>query len=165
MLTGVRKYSNKKALDQVLGKEAIAPVDEGTQEHEFHLHQGASEHLAEMAQLDRIDFAIATGSHDLFRKCVLLPCYQWHRRIIVPADHPLARVKQPQLEGLAAYPLVTYVFSFTGPSSLQETFAAAAKHFNPEQLMHIVLTLGQYMMTCRIVETFDVDLQPLNAEA
>jgi LysR family transcriptional regulator, cys regulon transcriptional activator len=92
---------------------------------EFHLHQGASEHLAEMAQLDRIDFAIATGSHELFRKCVLLPCYQWHRRIIVPADHPLTRVKQPQLEELAAYPLVTYVFSFTGPSSLQETFAAA----------------------------------------
>ena len=41
------------------------------------------------------------------------------------------------------------------------TFAAAAKHFNPEQLMHIVLTLGQYMMTCRIVESFDIELQPL----
>jgi LysR family transcriptional regulator, cys regulon transcriptional activator len=92
---------------------------------EFHLHQGVSEHLAEMAQLDRIDFTIATGSYDLFRKCVLLPCYQWHRRIIVPADHPLARVKQPGLEELAAHPLVTYVFSFQGSSSLQETFAAA----------------------------------------
>jgi 4-carboxymuconolactone decarboxylase len=43
------------------------------------------------------------------------------------------------------------------------TFAAAAKHFSPEQLMHITLTVGQYMMTCRIVETFDVDLQPLNS--
>ncbi|SRR5579875_569881 len=43
------------------------------------------------------------------------------------------------------------------------TFAAAAKHFSPEQLMHIVLTAGQYMMTCRIVETFDVELQPLSA--
>ena len=92
---------------------------------EFHLHQGTSEHLAEMAALDRIDFAIATGSQDLFRKYVLLPCYQWHRRIIVPAGHPLARVKQPQLEELAVHPLVTYVFSFTGPSSLEETFAAA----------------------------------------
>jgi len=92
---------------------------------EFHLHQGASEQLAQMAQLDRIDFAIATGSQDLFGKYVLLPCYQWHRRIIVPADHPLARVEKPQVEQLADYPLVTYVFSFTGPSSLQETFAAA----------------------------------------
>jgi len=92
---------------------------------EFHLHQGASEQLAEMAQLDRIDFAIATGSQDLFGKYVLLPCYQWHRRIIVPANHPLARVEKPQLQELADYPLVTYVFSFTGPSSLQATFAAA----------------------------------------
>jgi len=92
---------------------------------EFHLHQGASEQLAEMAQLDHIDFAIATGSQNLFAKYVLLPCYQWHRRIIVPADHPLARVKRPRLDELADYPLVTYVFSFMGPSSLQETFAAA----------------------------------------
>lgn len=29
--------------------------------------------------------------------------------------------------------------------------------------MHIVLTVGQYMMTSRIVETFDVELQPLSA--
>jgi LysR family cys regulon transcriptional activator len=92
---------------------------------QFHLHQGTSEHLAEMAELDRIDFAIATGSHELFRKYVLLPCYQWNRRIIVPAGHPLAKVSRPQLDDLAAHPLVTYVFSFTGPSSLQATFADA----------------------------------------
>jgi alkylhydroperoxidase family enzyme len=46
----------------------------------------------------------------------------------------------------------------------EATVAAAAKHFAPEQLMHIMLTVGQYMMTSRIVETFDVDLQPLSAE-
>ncbi len=39
---------------------------------QFHLHQGTSEHLAEMAELDRIDFAIATGSQELFSKCVML---------------------------------------------------------------------------------------------
>ena len=47
----------------------------------------------------------------------------------------------------------------------EATFAEAARHFTPEQLMHITLTIGQYMMTCRIVETFDVDLQPLSSEA
>ncbi|HEX3972220.1 MAG TPA: hypothetical protein VHX19_12905, partial [Stellaceae bacterium] len=45
------------------------------------------------------------------------------------------------------------------------TFAAAAKHFTPEQLMHITLTIGQYMMTSRIVETFDIELQPLASES
>jgi len=78
-----------------------------------------------MADLDQIDFAMATGSQELFRKYLLLPCYQWHRCIIVPAGHELANINQPELGQLADYPLVTYVFSFTGPSSLQEIFAAS----------------------------------------
>lgn len=92
---------------------------------QFHLHQGTSEQIAEMAEFDRIDFAIATGSQELFGKYVLLPCYRWHRRIIVPADHPLAAISEPSLQDLAAFPIVTYVFSFTGPSSLHEAFAKA----------------------------------------
>jgi LysR family transcriptional regulator, cys regulon transcriptional activator len=91
----------------------------------LHLHQGTSEQIAEMAALDRIDFAIATGSHELFPNLVLLPCYQWYRRIVVPADHPLAQVKKPTLAQIAAYPIVTYVFSFTGSSSLPQIFAKA----------------------------------------
>ena len=46
-----------------------------------------------------------------------------------------------------------------------QIFAAAAAHFGPEALMHIVLTVGQYMLTCRVVETFDVELQPATAPA
>jgi LysR family cys regulon transcriptional activator len=92
---------------------------------QFHLHQGTSEQIAEMAEVDRIDFAMATGSHELFSKHVLLPCYQWHRRIIVPAGHPLAQVGQPTLADVAAYPIVTYVFSFKGKSSLHQAFADA----------------------------------------
>jgi len=91
----------------------------------LHLHQGTSEQIAEMAELDRIDFAIATGSQDLFRRYLLLPWYPWHRRIIVPAGHPLAEIKRPALAQLAAYPIVTYVFSFAGPSSLHEVFDSA----------------------------------------
>ena len=41
--------------------------------------------------------------------------------------------------------------------------SAAAKHFNPEQGMDIALTVVQYMMTSRIVETVDIELQPLSA--
>jgi LysR family cys regulon transcriptional activator len=92
---------------------------------QFHLHQGTSEQIAEMAEVDRIDFAMATGSHELFGKYVLLPCYQWNRRIIVPAGHPLAQVERPTLADLAAYPIVTYVFSFNGRSSLNQAFADA----------------------------------------
>jgi LysR family transcriptional regulator, cys regulon transcriptional activator len=91
----------------------------------LHLHQGTSEQIAELAGLDRIDFAIATGSKELFPNHVLLPCYQWYRRIVVPEGHPLANHERPAIEQLAEWPIVTYVFSFTGPSSLQQTFAQA----------------------------------------
>ncbi|MBC7984405.1 MAG: HTH-type transcriptional regulator CysB [Candidatus Obscuribacterales bacterium] len=87
------------------------------------LHQGTSEQIAEMMELDRIDFAIATGAHDLFPGLVKVPCYHWNRQIVVPLDHPLASVKKPTLKQLAAYPLITYVFSFTGSSSLPLIFA------------------------------------------
>jgi len=92
---------------------------------QLHLHQGTSDQIAEMASLDRIDFAINTGSQDKFPDFVLLPCYSWHRQIIVPKDHPLAQVAKPTLQQLAEYPLVTYVFSFTGPSSLHQQFSRA----------------------------------------
>jgi LysR family transcriptional regulator, cys regulon transcriptional activator len=89
----------------------------------FHLHQGTSEQIADMARIDQIDFAIATGSPELFAAYVLLPWYRWRRRIIIPRGHPLASVRKPALAQLAEFPLVTYVFSFTGPASLYETFA------------------------------------------
>jgi len=89
----------------------------------LHLHQGTSEQIAEMAALDRIDFAIATGSQSLFEGYTLLPCYRWHRHVVVPQGHPLARVKKPTLKQLAAHPIITYVFGFTGPSSLMGIFA------------------------------------------
>lgn len=91
---------------------------------QFHLHQGTSEQIAEMALAGRIDLAIATGADALFEQFVRLPCYRWYRRIIVPVDHPLAREEKPTLRKLAEYPIVTYVFSFSGASSLQEIFAA-----------------------------------------
>ena len=89
----------------------------------LNLHQGTSEQIAEMAALDRIDFAIATGSQALFEGFNLLPCYRWHRHVVVPKGHPLAKVKKPTLKQLAAHPIITYVFSFTGPSSLHDIFA------------------------------------------
>jgi LysR family cys regulon transcriptional activator len=89
----------------------------------LNLHQGTSEQIAEMVAHDRIDCAIATGSQHLFGDLTLLPCYHWHRTVVVPKDHPLASGGRLTLKALAAYPLITYTFSFDGPSSLQEAFA------------------------------------------
>ena len=92
---------------------------------ELHLHQGTSEQIADMSVRDRIDFAINTGSQELFTNLVLLPCYRWHRRIVVPQGHPLANEAKVTIETLGKYPIVTYVFGFSGPSSLQQIFARA----------------------------------------
>jgi LysR family transcriptional regulator, cys regulon transcriptional activator len=91
----------------------------------LNLHQGTSEQIAEMVAGDRIDCAIATGSEALFADLTLLPCYRWHRTVIVPRGHALAAGGKLALRALAAYPLITYTFSFTGPSSLHEAFAKA----------------------------------------
>lgn len=52
----------------------------------------------------------------------MLPCYHWNRSIVVPKDHPLTKKEQVTIEDLAAYPLVTYVFGFTGRSELDSAF-------------------------------------------
>jgi LysR family transcriptional regulator, cys regulon transcriptional activator len=92
-------------------------------EVELHLHQGTSEQIAEMVSTDRVQLAIATGSDGLFPGLVLLPVYRWHRQVIVPKGHPIATAGKLTLKELAKYPLVTYVFSFTGSSSLHTVFA------------------------------------------
>ncbi len=94
-------------------------------EVDLHLHQGTSEQISEMVASDRVQLAIATGSEALFPELVLLPVYRWQRQVIVPRHHALARPNAPKLSlaALEKYPLVTYVFSFSGPSSLETLFA------------------------------------------
>src|SRR5881394_3007647 len=49
----------------------------------LNLHQGTSEQIAEMVEHDRVDFVIATGSEHLFEELTVLPCYRWHRTVVV----------------------------------------------------------------------------------
>ena len=90
----------------------------------LNLHQGTSEQIADMVKANEIDFAIATGAHELFSDLLLVPSYHWDRKIIVPKGHELAALdRKLTLEDLAKHPLVTYVFSFGGQSSLKRAFA------------------------------------------
>lgn len=94
-------------------------------EVKLELHQGTSEQIADMVNDKTIDLAIATGSQSLFRNLLLLPVYHWHRTILVPKQHELTTLKRKlTLQDLAEHPLVTYVFSFSGESSLKKAFMA-----------------------------------------
>lgn len=90
----------------------------------LNLHQGTSEQIADMITGNNIDFAIATGSNELFSSLMLIPSYHWNRSIIVPKGHALTKLRRKiTLHDLAKFPLVTYVFSFGGQSSLKRAFA------------------------------------------
>jgi len=90
----------------------------------LHMQQGTPKQIAQMVSDGQADFAIATESLELFNDLVLLPCYRWNRCVLVPQGHPLAKRESLTLEALADYPLVTYVFGFTGRSQLDDAFRA-----------------------------------------
>ena len=91
----------------------------------LHMNQGTPMQIAEMASEGTVDFAIATEAMELFSNLVMLPCYHWNRCILVPREHPLTQVSRLSLQDVAAHPIVTYVFGFTGRSRLDEAFSAA----------------------------------------
>ena len=92
------------------------------------MHQGAPGQLAELAKAGEVDFVIATEGLDLFQDLIMLPCYRWYRDVVVPQGHALealAATRQLTLADVAAEPLATYVFGFTGRSVLDQAFTAA----------------------------------------
>lgn len=88
----------------------------------LHMHQGTPMQISELAADGTVDFAIATEALELFSDLIMMPCYRWNRAIVVPKDHPLTQISKLTLEDLAAHPIVTYVFGFTGRSKLDEAF-------------------------------------------
>jgi LysR family cys regulon transcriptional activator len=94
----------------------------------LHMHQGTPVQISEKAADGTVDFAIATEALELFSDLLMMPCYRWNRCILVPRDHPLALLEQLSLEDVAAHPIVTYVFGFTGRSRLDDAFTERGLH-------------------------------------
>jgi len=90
----------------------------------LHMHQGTPVQISESASKGTVDLAIATEAMELFENLIMLPCYRWNRSVIVKHDHPLVNEDKLTLEKLAEYPIVTYVFGFTGRSQLDDAFNA-----------------------------------------
>jgi len=104
----------------------------------LHMNQGTPTQIAELAATGAVDFAIATEGLELFNDLIMMPCYRWNRSVVVPKDHPLtekaARPGGLTLEDVAAEPIVTYVFGFTGRSRLDDAFT------NQGLTAHVVFT-------------------------
>ncbi|HUL13828.1 MAG TPA: HTH-type transcriptional regulator CysB [Methylococcaceae bacterium] len=96
----------------------------------LNMHQGTPMQIAELASRGIVDMAIATEGMEFFENLVMLPCYEWNRCILVQPGHPLAEQQEITLEDVAAYPIVTYVFGFTGRSQLDQAFEK--HHLHPQ---------------------------------
>ncbi|EHD2248350.1 HTH-type transcriptional regulator CysB, partial [Vibrio vulnificus] len=88
----------------------------------LHMHQGTPSQMSEAIAKGTANFAIATEALHLYQDAIMLPCYHWNRSIVVPKEHPLAKKEKVTIQDLASYPLVTYVFGFTGRSELDTAF-------------------------------------------
>lgn len=93
----------------------------------IHLHQGTPQQMATMVDSGEVDFVIATEGLHHYDNLVMLPCSHWSRAVVVKPEHALYKLSQLgslTLEALASFPLITYVFGFTGQSQLDKAFRA-----------------------------------------
>jgi LysR family cys regulon transcriptional activator len=137
----------------------------------LHPHQGTPTQISESVVKGKSDFAIATEALHLYQDLIMLPCYHWNRSVIVPKDHPLASIENITIEDIAKYPIVTYVFGFTGRSELDEAFNAAG--FEPNVVFtatdadviktYVRLGLGVGVVATMAVNEDDDDFCVINA--
>jgi LysR family cys regulon transcriptional activator len=84
--------------------------------------QGTPTEIAEMAATGKVDIAIATEGLAQFDALAILPCYEWNRSIVVPANHPLLSEKKITLNAIGQYPILTYVMGLTGRAQQDQAF-------------------------------------------
>jgi LysR family cys regulon transcriptional activator len=101
----------------------IAKLREEYPKVNISLHQGSPDQVAKMLIDEVAEIGIATESLAHDDQLVTLPCYEWQHVLVMPIDHPLAKLKNISLEDLAKESLITYHPSFTGRTKIDQAFA------------------------------------------
>lgn len=91
----------------------------------LNIHQGNPKQVAEQVASGDADIGIATEAISNFETLLCLPCYKWNRCVVVPHSHALLNEGPLTLKKLAAYPLITYDFAFTGGTLVSQVFSDA----------------------------------------
>ncbi len=105
--------------------EAVKKFMKNYPQVKLNIHQGNPNQVAEQVANGEADIGIATEAISDYENLLCLPCYQWNRCVVVPHGHPLLAEGLLTLEKLAAYPLITYDFGFTGGTLVSKVFADA----------------------------------------
>ena len=91
----------------------------------LNIHQGNPLQVTDQIINGEADVGIATESINLSEDIHTIPCYQWNRCVVMPKNHPLTEVRKITLKDLAAYPMITYDYAFTGSTIVSEVFKNA----------------------------------------
>lgn len=92
---------------------------------EVQIHQGNPQQLVAMAVNDVVDLSICTEALDRHPDLSVVDSYRWNRCLIALPDHPILDQRELSLEAIASYPLITYVFGFSGRGHLNAVFEQA----------------------------------------
>ena len=87
----------------------------------IHLLQGNPAQLVQMLRDGVADIAVCTEELATAPGLESAKCYDWNHGLVVAAGHPL-EAGELTLERIAQYPILTYVFGFTGRGKIQQTF-------------------------------------------
>ncbi len=137
------------------------------------LHQGTTEQIEELISISDVDIAITTGPYAEINNLLLIPAYRCDKKILVPEDHPLAKLARDlELEDLENMPLVSYVISSECERQLKALFDEKGMEANvafTARDADVVKTYVKMGMGVGIIaglayeQQEDVDLVALNA--
>lgn len=90
----------------------------------IHFLQGTPTELVQMLHGGKADIAVCTEELGGDSALASRQCYHWNHGLVLPEGHPLGTGKLT-LERIAGYPVLTYIFGFTGRSKIHDTFRQA----------------------------------------
>ncbi|GAB3343002.1 LysR family transcriptional regulator [Marilutibacter aestuarii] len=104
---------------------AIAAVKREFPRISVHLEPVADGEVLEQLAHGAADLAVLSTAGQVPDAGLAVPLFRWRRMVLVPASHPLARLRRtPTLTELSRYPLVSYESSIRPESSLRRAFAS-----------------------------------------
>ncbi len=89
------------------------------------LHETSPTQIATMLVEGTADIGIATEALEDVPELATFPYYSWRHGVVVPAGHPLERVKPLTLEAIADFPVITYHQGLTGRGRIDRAFERA----------------------------------------
>lgn len=89
------------------------------------LKQGDPEEICALVEAGDADLSIGTETTRDFPNLVKLDCFDLHRCIVAPVDHPILAVPELTLEEIARYPIITYDARYSGRWKVMKAFSDA----------------------------------------